>query len=170
MIESDFLALPYLHVKGHASLVWVALDGPEKFARKQLEFIQLQASKLTVCEFVELLGLVTGGFLNAIAMEEVVSAVDPTFCTGKSNPTYCYDRARAFSDRIQQLTREGRKSDADALGGSSPSVSLGGGPWAKAKHKKGRGKKSSKSRQGKQTTDSPPRSPFMQAPRNTPAK
>ena len=108
MIESDFLALPYLHVKAHASLAWVGLDEPQKVSRKKLESSRLTASKFTVFELVELLGRVTGGFLNAIAMEEVVSAVDPTFCTGKSNPTYCYDRARAFSDRIQQLTREGR--------------------------------------------------------------
>ena len=83
MIESDFLSLPDLHVKGHASLVWVDLNEPQKVYRKQLEFIQLEASKLTVCELVELFGCVTGGFLNAIAMEEVVSAVDPTLGTGR---------------------------------------------------------------------------------------
>ena len=68
MIESDLLSLPDLHIKGHASLAWVDLDEHQKVSRKKLEFIQLQASKLTVCELVELLGLVTGGFLNAIAI------------------------------------------------------------------------------------------------------
>ena len=72
-----------MHIKGHASLAWVDLDEHQKVSRKKLEFIQLQASKLAVCELVELLGLVTGGFLNAIAMEEVVSAVDPTLGTGR---------------------------------------------------------------------------------------
>ena len=52
-------------------MAWVALDEPEKVARKEVE-TRLTASKFTVCELVELLGRVTGGFLNAIAMEEVV--------------------------------------------------------------------------------------------------
>ena len=145
MIESDFLALPYLHVKAHASLAWVDLDEPQKVSRKKLESSRLTASKFTVCELVELLGRVTGGFLNAIAMEEVVSAVDPTFCTGRSNPIFCYNRTKSFFDRLRDLTWNGRKSDADALGGSSASVSLASGPWTKAKRKKKMGKKSSKS-------------------------
>ena len=81
MIESDFLSLPDLHVKGHASLAWVDLNEPQKVSRKQLESNRLAASKFTVDDLVKLRGRVAGGFLNAVAMEEVVSAADPTFCT-----------------------------------------------------------------------------------------
>ena len=150
-------------------MAWVALDEPEKVARKKIEITRLAISKLTVCDLVKLSERVVGGFLTAVAMGEVVGAVDPTFCRPK-DPTFWHTRAQAFSGRLKDLIRRGRKSDADALGGSSPSVSLGSGPWAKAKRKKKTGKKSSNSRERKQATDSPPRSPFKQPPRSTPPK
>ena len=150
-------------------MAWVALDEPEKVARKKVEITRLAISKLTVRDLVNLSERVVGGFLTAVAMGEVVGAVDPTFCRPK-DPTLWHTRAQAFSGRLKDLIRRGRKSDADALGGSSPSVSLGSGPWAKAKRKKKTGKKSSNSREQKQATDSPPRSPFKQPPRSTPPK
>jgi hypothetical protein len=148
-------------------LAWNALDDPQKLARKQLEIGRLATAKLTVYELVNLRDRVLGGSLSAIAMEDVVRAVDPALCAGKTTPNFCFNRAKAFSEHLAELTRRCRQPDADLLGNSSPSVSLGSGPWVK----KRRGKKTSKtSQQQEKIIGSPPRSPSKQASRNTPAK
>jgi hypothetical protein len=103
-------------------LAWDALDDPQKLACKQLEINRLATTKCTVYELVKLRNRVVGGSLGAIAMEDVVRSVDPAFCAGKSSRYFSYFRAKAFSDRLAELTRNKRKSDADLLGNSSPSL------------------------------------------------
>jgi hypothetical protein len=117
---------------------------------------------------VKLRDRVVGGSLGAIAMEDVVRSVDPAFCAGKSGDFFCYLRAKVFSDRLAELRKRGRKSDADLLGNSSPSVSLASGPWVKKGAR--RGKKTSKTSPQEKVIGSPPRSPSKQPSRNTPAK
>jgi len=93
-------------------LAWVALDDPEKVARKKVEITRLAISKLTVCDLVKLSERVVGGFLTAVALGEVVGAVDPTFCRPK-NLTFWHTRAQPFSDRLNPFA----------------SAILGGGTW-----------------------------------------
>ena len=69
-------------------MAWVALDEPEKVARKKVEITRLAISKLTVRDLVNLSERVVGGFLTAVAMGEVVGAVDPTLRRPK-DPTDC---------------------------------------------------------------------------------
>ena len=69
-------------------MAWVALDEPEKVTRKEDETRRLAISNLTVCGLVKLGERVTGGFLTAVAMGEVVGAVDPTLRRPK-DPTDC---------------------------------------------------------------------------------